>query len=72
MHELITQRRYINSRYVPFIGYFSVKTAGWSAMHVAVIGGHPKIVKLLIEHGANLSLTSKVWLFLFFFIIQEQ
>ena len=35
-------------------------------MHVAVIRGNLKIVKLLMEHGANMLLISKVWSFLFY------
>jgi hypothetical protein len=43
---------------------------GYSSLHIAAKEGHEEIASLLIDHGANLNLFTKV-LFSFFFVLQK-
>ena len=36
---------------------------GYTALHIAAIGGHTSMIKTLLAHRADLFIKDKVWLF---------
>ena len=49
-----------------FFNNFFLLKDGWTALHIAAGNGFEQIVKILIEHGSNVNLQTKVFIFLFF------
>ena len=50
-----------------FNNFFLLKT-GMTALHFAASRGFEEVVKILIEHGSNINIQSKVFIFIFFFL----
>ena len=51
-----------------FLTTFFLLKNGWTALHLAVFKGSEQIVKILVEHGANVHLQDSVFWFWFWFL----
>ena len=55
--------------FVLFLNNFFLLKYGWTALHCAAEKGFGQIVKILVEHGSNLDLQTKVLIFFFLIFI---
>ena len=51
-----------------FFNNFFLLKYGWTALYTAAVKGFEQIVKFLVEHGSNVDLQTKVFIFFFFLI----
>ena len=49
---------------VLFLNFFFVKD-GWTPLHIAAENGFEEVVEILVEHGSNMNIQTKVLIFLF-------